>query len=286
MAYTTAFGLPQGVVDYLNEAYPDYSGMFPPPQTSPDPDPDPPTSDADALKKIFLDQSGENYTVYSPDPATLQLPLDPQNFASTTRDYGYPTDYFPEEKKGLAGILDKASKFSVMNFLGQFATDQMPVNETGIMQKALRQQGFALDNIGRIVVNPYDPGNPLNIMAGYTAHQMTPETFDKRIRNLKLTGDAYKQRVAQINAARKAWEEANRLRNIRTAHQRNLKTRKDLAGTGIQTNFDLGHGQATYGGPEGEFGGGIQSIQTDRSGGNIGSRVSSSYRDDPDTGLL
>ena len=256
MAYTTAFGLPKGVVDYLNEAYPDYSGIFPSNASSIGSSFAP--SDAEVLKETFLAQSGtggmggvddDNYSVYNPDPNRIQMPIAPP------KDYGYPTDYQGEEpNKGVMGLIDTIADSSIWNKLAGTIGDNMPINESAILQKAARQQGFALDDIGRIVVKPNDPNNPLNIMAGYNLNRMSPETFDKRIRNLKLTGDAYRNRVNQINAARKAWEEANRLKNIRYDARRNLKLRKELEGTGIQTNYDLGHGTETFsGGQGGEF---------------------------------
>jgi len=250
MAYTTAFGLPQGVVDYLNEAYPDYSGMFPSNTSSIGSSFAP--SDAEVLKETFLAQSGtggmggvdgDNYTVYNPDPNTVSMPIAPEEYMGA--------DYYPEPPTGVMGLIDNIAESSLWNKLAGVVGDNMPINEAAILKKAARQQGFAVDNIGRIVAIPGDPNNPLNIMAGYNLNRMSPETFDKRIRNLRLTGDAYRDRVGQINAARKAWEEANRLKTIRYDARRNLKLRKELEGTGIQTNYDLGHGTETYGGGQG-----------------------------------
>jgi len=93
-----------------------------------------------------------------------------------------------------------------------------PVNERAILENEALGSGIALDDIGRVVYRDYgkdprtgewgalDYDTPENVMAGYNYAQMDEDTFDKRIKNLKMKkGKARDKRIKAIRAAKQEW---------------------------------------------------------------------------------
>ena len=99
---------------------------------------------------------------------------------------------------------------------------KLPVNERAILENQALGSGVALDDIGRVVQQQglaYDTAE--NIMAGYNYAQMDEDTFDERIKNLKMKeGPAKKARIKAIKAAKQAWLESKRKADIVTQKQR------------------------------------------------------------------
>ena len=194
----------------------------------------------------------------------------------------------------------------------------LPVNRRAILENQLLGAGVMLDDIGRIVTDNYN--TPEGIMAGYNAAKITNETFDnRRQRVAKTLKEKYGMSDEEIEAAIAGEYEGdvpinpatglptdliNRLNLFNQAQRKILDARRatdiiaarkerdrneridrdrgvDVAtAAAIQRKQSSGLGSIGSGGG----GGGPQNIST--SGGSIGDRVSSSYRDDPDTGLL
>jgi|7_EtaG_2_1085326.scaffolds.fasta_scaffold00865_2 hypothetical protein len=223
MAYTTQFGLDQNVVNYLNEAYPNLGGMFPNTTTTiggttgtgatatP--------TGAEILKDTFLAQSGtggDGYSVYNPDPNKVRGPILQEEYMGA--------DYYPEPPTGLKSLINQIADSSLWAKMAGAVGKMMPVSPRGIMERAAREQGFSLDDIGRIVSGGGPSDDPMNIMAGYNMWKIDDETFDKRIRNLTQSGQFDK--IDQINKARAAWKEAKRLGDIRTTAAQDLKAKQ------------------------------------------------------------
>jgi len=112
--------------------------------------------------------------------------------------------------------LEKGIGFLKNTFMGQglgaaygILQDIMPMNKTAIMNNEMLGQGFAVDNIGRIVrVDQGDPDTAGNIMAGRNISRMSEKTFQDRLDNLNMSEEGEKKRRAAIEAAREAWRRA------------------------------------------------------------------------------
>jgi len=86
----------------------------------------------------------------------------------------------------------------------------LPMNRTALLQNEMLGQGFAVDNVGRIVrVDQGDPDTAGNIMAGRNISRMSEKTFQDRLDNLNMSEEGEKKRRAAIEAAREAWRRAN-----------------------------------------------------------------------------
>jgi len=172
--YDRRFGLPQSMVDYLNQGLPNISGIFQPSGPS-IPTPVPVEDEEKILEELYpqnVSSGGDGYSVYNPDPNMTRtkrnyvnpFPYDPMDDFGTS-DYGY----VEQPKEGIQGLFDQYIKTSLpAQLLGKgfnFLKDQLPVNKAGIFQNELLGAGFMLDNTGRIVSNNYN--TPTGIMAGY-----------------------------------------------------------------------------------------------------------------------
>jgi len=173
--YDTRFGLPQSVVNYLNQGLPDiYQSIYNPPPATIGPITTMPVESTPLVDPLYPQTGGnqEGFSVYNPDPNMTRtkrnyvnpFPYDPMDDFGTS-DYGY----IEEPRKGIPGLFDKYVKGSIpAQLLGKgfnFLKDQLPVNRAGIFQNELLGAGFMLDNTGKIVSNNYN--TPTGIMAGY-----------------------------------------------------------------------------------------------------------------------
>jgi len=264
MAYDTRYGLPQSTVDYLNQTLPDISGIYSalPITIQPiRPDPD----DPEGIVSLYPKASGEGLysgSPFNPDPNRVSGPIDmktkPMNiynyepgsfeddFYNRLAEKGileYGTsDYFPEQG-GIQTLLSKLKENPIVQaglmainpvgtILGSIAK-AFPVNERAIQEKALRQMGYSIDDIGRIVQGSGDYVTPENIMAGYNAYRMTPETFDKRIekilnRSIPQTADSA-AKIKAIQEAKQDFLDAQKLTHERYQAQVKSKYAKQLA---------------------------------------------------------
>ena len=173
--YDTRFGLPQSVVNYLNQGLPDiYQSIYNPPPATIGPITTMPVESTPLVDPLYPQTGGnqEGFSVYNSDPNMTRtkrnyvnpFPYDPMDDFGTS-DYGY----IEEPRKGIPGLFDKYVKGSIpAQLLGKgfnFLKDQLPVNRAGIFQNELLGAGFMLDNTGKIVSNNYN--TPTGIMAGY-----------------------------------------------------------------------------------------------------------------------
>ena len=218
--------------DYLNQAMPDISGIFPNNTTTPDdPTNDPVTDPESGVTRQLLQLTGgggDNFSVYNPDPTRTRTNyINPFPFNADDNlgfsDYGYPE----VPKEGLAGLFETYVKGSP---LMQFANkglrafgNMLPVNPRGILENELIGKGIMLDDIGRIVTNNYN--TPEGIMAGYNAAQMDASTFDDRIANIEKT-------IARKTAADPNYDPSNLQNRIELIEQAktNFFDAKDAAG--------------------------------------------------------
>jgi len=187
--YSTRYGLPQSMVDYLNQALPDISNLYTPPVAGINPiKPDP--DDSEGIVSLYPEvaASGDGgYSVYNPDPTRTRTPDQynpyPYRQAAESRYVGdlYPTetglqkqmsmypDYYGVQGRTLTGIEQLMSKIPTpLGFVKKgldAIADKLGPNRTAIFQNELLGGGFMLDDIGRIVANDYN--TPEGIMAGY-----------------------------------------------------------------------------------------------------------------------
>jgi len=172
--YDTRFGLPQSMVDYLNQGLPDiYQNIYNPPPATIGPGPD--EDEGEFLEELYpqnVSSGGDGYSVYNPDPNMTRtsrnyvnpFPYDPMDDFGTS-DYGY----VEQPRKGIQGLFDQYVKGSIpAQLIGKTVkglANMLPVSKAGIFQNELLGAGFMLDNTGRIVSNNYN--TPTGIMAGY-----------------------------------------------------------------------------------------------------------------------
>lgn len=206
----------QQYLNYLNQAMPDISGIFPNNTTTPDdPTNDPVIDPEPGVTPDLLKSTGggDNFTVYNPDPTRLRtkqdyinpFPFNPDDNLGTS-DYGYPGS----PRTGLEGLYDRYKALPMGSKIGLGAVSALsggalipaalgvygigkgissflPPNRRGIIENEALGAGFALNDIGQIVATPgdaYDPSG-LNIMAGYNLAKIDQSTFDKRRANAK-----------------------------------------------------------------------------------------------------
>jgi len=267
--YSTLYGLPQSMVDYLNQPLPDISNLYTPPVAGiypniPSPD------DPEGIVSLYPQISGDGpgYSVYNPDPTRVSGPIDMSQSAKPTNIYNYQpgsfeddyynrlaekgileygtADYFPQ-KSGIETLMDTIKNNPIIQGaltlanplttaikgIGTGIAGMLPVNERAIQEKALRQMGYSIDDVGRIVQGSGDYLTPENIMSGYNAYRMTPETFDKRIesilnRSLPQT-EASRAKIAAIQQAKQDFLDAQKLTQTRYQAQVRSKYAKELA---------------------------------------------------------
>jgi hypothetical protein len=268
--YSNLYGLPQSMVDYLNQPLPDISNLYTPPVAGINPikpSPDDPQGIVSLYPEVAA--SGDrSYSVFNPDPTRVSGPIDMSQSAKPTNIYNYPpgsfeddyynrlaekgileygtADYFPQ-KSGIETLMDTIKNNPIIQGalaiasplgtaakgIGGFIGGMLPVNERAIQEKALRQMGYSIDDIGRIVQGSGDYVTPENIMAGYNAYRMTPETFDKRIesilnRSLPQT-EASRAKIAAIQLGKQDFLDAQKLTQTRYQAQVRSKYAKELA---------------------------------------------------------
>lgn len=268
--YSTLYGLPQSMVDYLNQPLPDISNLYTPPVAGINPikpDPDDPQGIVSLYPEVAASGDG-GYSVYNPDPTRVSGPIDMSQSAKPTNIYNYQpgsfeddyynrlaekgileygtADYFPQ-KSGIETLMDTIKNNPIIQGalalanplttaikgIGTGIAGMLPVNERAIQEKALRQMGYSIDDVGRIVQGSGDYVTPENIMSGYNAYRMTPETFDKRIesilnRSLPQT-EASRAKIAAIQQAKQDFLDAQRLTQTRYQAQVRSKNAEALA---------------------------------------------------------
>jgi hypothetical protein len=194
--YSTLYGLPQSMVDYLNQSLPDISGIFQPSGssiTTPVSVEDVITEEgiASLYPEVVASGGGDSFSPYNIRPGDSSIRTSDQyspyafrqasekSYVGDPNGYGYRTnteaqkmmDNYPDYYRGkpLTGIEQLLSKIPTplglikkgLDALG----DKLPVNKAAIFQNELLGQGIKLDSLGRIVTDNYN--TPQGIMAGY-----------------------------------------------------------------------------------------------------------------------
>ena len=192
---------------YLQQGLPSISGIFPstipPIGGAPPPGTNPPTQPGFPAEGIINTESGDNFTVYNPDPTRLRTsdqysPFNARRFyARPDSNVGIPSGILSDSKflygdqVQLPGILGAGQDF-IKSFL--------PVNRRAILENEALGAGIALDDIGRIVQGSGDYNTAENVMAGYNLAKITPETIQKRRDMINAKMKDPEQKAARLKA--------------------------------------------------------------------------------------
>jgi hypothetical protein len=190
--YSTLYGLPQSMVDYLNQPLPDISGLSYTPVEAPTIE-DVITEEgiASLYPEVVASGGGDSFSPYNIRPGDSSIRTSDQyspyafrqasekSYVGDPNGYGYRTnteaqkmmDNYPDYYRGkpLTGIEQLLSKIPTpFGFIKKgldALADKLPVNKAAIFQNELLGQGIKLDSLGRIVTDNYN--TPQGIMAGY-----------------------------------------------------------------------------------------------------------------------
>ena len=246
--YDTRFGLPQAVVDYLNQGLPDiYQSITQPSNTTID---DESTSSDDLNKTVApiiqaTRGGGGDFSVYNPDPTRTRTSdqYSPYAYNRAMRDTGKfgqtvgpnPNLFYPTPLTGIPGAIASYAKNSLVGKgLGALG-NMMPINQRAILENELLGQGFQLNDIGQIVSSGGDINTAENIMAGYNASKITADTFQKR---RDMINEKMKDPV-QKAAKLKALDEAEaKILGIATDKTTSIFDAKSLAKDPTYQSFD------------------------------------------------
>jgi hypothetical protein len=178
--YSTLYGLPQSMVDYLNQPLPDISGLSYTPVEAPTIE-DVITEEGIASlypQVAASDGGGDSFSPYNIRPGDSSIRTSDQynpyayRQAAAKSGFGIPSgiladsSYLYPQKTGIEQLLSKIpTPFGFIRKGLDALADKLPVNKAAIFQNELLGQGIKLDSLGRIVTDNYN--TPQGIMAGY-----------------------------------------------------------------------------------------------------------------------
>jgi hypothetical protein len=177
--YSTLYGLPQSMVDYLNQPLPDISGLSYTPVEAPTIE-DVITEEgiASLYPQVAASDGGggDSFSPYNIRPGDSSIRTSDQyspyaynqamrNTEKFGQTVGPNPDLYYAPPTGIEQLLNKLPTFGGIKKGLDALADKLPVNRTAIFQNELLGQGIKLDNIGRIVTDNYN--TPEGIMAGY-----------------------------------------------------------------------------------------------------------------------
>jgi hypothetical protein len=178
--YSTLYGLPQSMVDYLNQPLPDISGLSYTPVEAPTIE-DVITEEGIASlypQVAASDGGGDSFSPYDIRPGDSSIRTSDQynpyayRQAAAKSGFGIPSgiladsSYLYPQKTGIEQLLSKIpTPFGFIRKGLDALADKLPVNKAAIFQNELLGQGIKLDSLGRIVTDNYN--TPQGIMAGY-----------------------------------------------------------------------------------------------------------------------
>ena len=221
--YTTQYGLPQSMVDYLNQPLPDISGIFTSPQststsgttagttagTTEDESSISEEGIASLYPQVAASDDDDDYSVYNPDPARLRT-LDqysPYAYrqAMANSGIGIPSGILSDSsylypQNQFSGIFNLIPGIGTLSTIGKIAKSALPINPRAVLENEALGAGIRLDDIGRIVQGPGSINTAENIFAGYNLSKITPETIQKRKDMINKNMKDPKQKKAKLNA--------------------------------------------------------------------------------------
>ena len=233
--YSTLYGLPQSMVDYLNQPLPDISNLYTPPVEAPTIE-DVITEEGiaslypqvaasgDGGSNPFSIRTSDQYNPYSYRQAIEKNLIGSGDSQFDINKYGtgfrseteaqkfmdnYPDYYEGKQLEGIPGMIQGYMKASpVMQLAGKGLDalgNMLPVNQRAILENELLGQGFQLNDIGQFVSDGGDAykEDGSNIMAGYNAAKVTRQTFDKRRAKAKenMTPEGFEKFNTALTAA-------------------------------------------------------------------------------------
>jgi len=210
------------------------------------------------LSASVVNNSGNDFSVYNPDPNTISNQnyrpnYDYRRFSEygsnpsidNIKQMDMNQNYFykppPSKLQGLMSMIPGAG---IARFLGNQIGGMLPTNRRGIFENELAGQGVMVNNIGQIVQGDgaYDDVSGRNVMAGYNPEKMTAKTFDDRIEMAKNkmsdinidpnTDKTYKEaRIAALEAGKanflKTQKKANKIYDFEE-EEKNKKKKKGI----------------------------------------------------------
>ena len=232
---------------------------------------------------------GDNYSVYNPDPNRTTLPTSYRPYsARKAHEYSFINPYRAEGEFGYDTETEMQKHMDMYpgyynpktNQYTQFAKslvpmwmkagiaaakDMLPINPGGIMKNEMLGQGFAVDDIGRVVMQQtgwttgpdgertwgaIDATDPRNVMAGYNLTNISEEDiesgnnpFDKRIEKIRGRDidEALKTKyIDAIEAAKQNWLNAqtNQLAIIKWKQKQKQQKKLDRATDDQKTTIE------------------------------------------------
>jgi len=196
--YDTRFGLPQAVVDYLNQGLPDiYQSITQPSITPINFDESTSSDDLDKTVAPIIQATrgegggGDGYSVYNPDPTRTRTSDEYSPYAyrqaMAKSGVGIPSGILSDSEflygPQLTGIPGAAANYLQNSLIGKgldYLGNIMPINKRAILENELLGQGIRINDMGQIVSSGGDINTAENIMAGYNASKITADTFQKR----------------------------------------------------------------------------------------------------------
>jgi len=190
--YDRRFGLPQAVVDYLNQGLPNIYQSITQPSIAPTTTQPVVNTDQDIIENLYpkIGGGGDSYSVYNPDPSTISnREYSPYAYrqAMAKSGAGIPSGILSDSEflygPQLTGIPGAAANYLQNSYIGKgldYLGNIMPVNRRAILENELAGQGIMVNDIGQIVSDGGNINTAQNIMAGYNANKIDASTFQKR----------------------------------------------------------------------------------------------------------
>ena len=210
--YDRRFGLPQAVVDYLNQGLPNIYQSITQPSIAPTTTQPVVNTDQDIIENLYpkIGGGGDSYSVYNPDPSTISnREYSPYAYrqAMAKSGAGIPSGILSDSEflygPQLTGIPGAAANYLQNSYIGKgldYLGNIMPVNRRAIYENELAGQGIMVNDIGQIVSDGGNINTAQNIMAGYNANKIDASTIQNRIDTINEKMKDPDQKKAKLDA--------------------------------------------------------------------------------------